>query len=498
MSDALRLLILSRNPLIAIETTDEERASQRVREVALRLHLPVYDWSMTGGLRKYDTTREGVLGPILVSPGPPNAAVEHILHFPEKAVYLFRDLGPHCRDANLHRTIRDFMNDQGNSGSTMIMVDALPLPDEIRRFTIRFDLDWPSEEELVEIVRNTFRRIKSENMRDVTSDITRSEMNHLVQCLRGLTTREVESVIASAIYDDYSLTGADLPRVVEAKRTLLGSTGCLENISADFDADDIGGLDALKVWLRKRRKGFTPEAVEYGLESPRGVLMLGVAGCGKSLCAKVVAADWHMPLLRLDPGMLFQKFIGESESQLRRALAQAEAMAPAILWIDEIEKAFASAASSSADGGLSKRMFGTLLSWMQDHRHPIFIIATANDISALPPELMRKGRFDEVFFVDLPKEAARKQIFEIHLRRRKQNPADFDLDELARAADGFGGSEIEQAVLSAMFSGFSAGEKLTTRHLLDEIKQTRPLSVLQREQITELREWARNRCVPAD
>ena len=226
--------------------------------------------------------------------------------------------------------------------------------------------------------------------------------------------------------------------------------------------------------------------------------MLGVPGCGKSLCAKVVAADWKMPLLRLDPGVLYQKFIGESESQLRQALAQAEAMAPIILWIDEIEKAFASASSSTADGGLSKRMFGTLLTWMQDHRHPIFIIATANDISSLPPELMRKGRFDEVFFIDVPTPAARKRILEIHLARRRKNPKDFDLDQLVDITKDFTGSELEQVIVSGMFQAFTEKADLTEKHLAAAIRETRPLAVLMAEDIHRLRAWAAERCVSAD
>jgi len=226
--------------------------------------------------------------------------------------------------------------------------------------------------------------------------------------------------------------------------------------------------------------------------------MLGIPGCGKSLCAKAVASDWQMPLLRLDPGVLYQKFIGESESQLRQALAQAEAMAPVVLWVDEIEKAFASASAGSADGGLSKRMFGTLLSWMQDHRHPIFIIATANDVSSLPPELMRKGRFDEIFFVDLPSPEVRKEIFEIHLRKRGMKPEQFDLQALVSTSEGFSGSEIEQAIVSATYVAAAGERSITGEDLVAELRQTRPLSVVMGERVAALREWASDRTVPAD
>jgi SpoVK/Ycf46/Vps4 family AAA+-type ATPase len=359
-------------------------------------------------------------------------------------------------------------------------------------------LGWPSSQEIEDTVRSTVKRIRDENHKKIDIEINKSDLEHLVLSLRGLSCSEVERVVSSAIYDDFALTSEDLPRLVEAKRTLLGSAGCLESIAVDFTPEDVGGLAQLKQWLSQRRGGFTVEARKYGLESPRGVLMLGVPGCGKSLCAKVVAADWKMPLLRLDPGVLYQKFIGESESQLRQALAQAEAMAPLILWIDEIEKAFASATSSAADGGLSKRMFGTLLTWMQDHRHPIFIIATANDISALPPELMRKGRFDEVFFIDVPKEDARRRILEIHLRRRRRNPEDFNLDALVEITREFTGSELEQVIVSGLFNAFTEKTELNDKHLLDAIKKTRPLAVLMAEDIDHLRSWAENRCVSAD
>ncbi|QDU37608.1 ATP-dependent zinc metalloprotease FtsH [Maioricimonas rarisocia] len=496
MPETLSLLIRSGNPLISIETIDESRAIERVEAVAKDLRRPLFVWSLTEGLCPHEFSRRGE--PV-VPAGKSSPAVEYVRANPgQKSIYLFRDLGPHCRDAMIHRTLRDILDGCDKTGNTIILVDALPLPDEISRFSVRYEVGWPSADELEKAVRRTYQKIRRSSYEEITHKLTKRDIEQLVQTLRGLTIPQAERVVASAIYDDYALTAEDLPHIIESKRTLLGSAGCLETIAADFSSGDIGGLGNLKSWLRQRRGGFSREAREYGLEPPRGVLMLGVPGCGKSLCAKVVAADWKMPLLRLDPGVLYQKFIGESESQLRQALRQAEAMAPAVLWIDEIEKAFASASASSADGGLSKRMFGTMLSWMQDHRHPIFIIATANDISALPPELMRKGRFDEVFFVDLPDEAARAKVMGIHLKRRGRKPDDFNLSELAEAADGFSGSELEQAVISAMHAAFSRREDLADRHLLKAIRDTQPLSILNAEKIAQLRAWARHRCVPAD
>jgi AAA+ superfamily predicted ATPase len=496
MSKTFELLIRAGNPLISIETIDEQRALDLVSRAADAIPRPLVEWSMTTGLRRLE---RGAAGVTMAAPGKALTALEHIRREePERTIYVFKDLGPHCKDAQVHRALRDLLDLFSGSKCTLVMIDALPLPDEIRRFTVRYDLGWPTAEELEQVVRETYQRVRRDSYEQISSRLTRRDVEQLVQTLRGLTCSQAERVVASAILDDHALTSEDLPHVVESKRTLLGSQGCLEAIAADFSPDEIGGLENLKNWLKLRRGGFTREAREFGLEPPRGVLMLGVPGCGKSLCAKVVAADWGMPLLRLDPGVLYQKFIGESESQLRQALGQAEAMAPCILWIDEIEKAFASASASSADGGLSKRMFGTLLSWMQDHRHPIFIIATANDISALPPELMRKGRFDEVFFVDLPQLAARERILAIHLRRRNRAIGSLDINRIAAETEGFSGSELEQVVVAGLFSAFSQRQEPRSEHFLAEARRTRPLSVLNSERITRLRGWARNRCVPAD
>jgi len=495
MSHTLELLILSGNPFISIETPDESRALEVIRKVAHNLKKPLYEWSTTSGLCK---SERGVLKPATVPGGRPEQTLSFIQQNTDEDLFVFKDLGPYCQDNVVNRLLRDLMQTCHDKKSTFILIDAFPLPDEIKRFTVRYELGWPTTDELSDVIKQTYNRIKRESDSEITARLTRREMEQLVLTLRGLSCSEVERVISSAILQDNDLNANDLPHVIEAKRTLLGTTGCLESIAVDVKPEEVGGLNKLKDWLKQRRGGFSRKAQEFGLEPPRGVLMLGVPGSGKSLCAKMVASDWNMPLLRLDPGMLYQKFIGESESQLRQALSQAESMAPVILWIDEIEKAFASASASSSDGGLSKRMFGTLLAWMQDHRHPIFIIATANDISALPPELMRKGRFDEVFFVDLPSAASREQILKIHIERRKRDSDQYDLRSLAAMADEFTGSELEQAVMSGLFAAFSENAELEDRHIASEIQKTRPLAVVMQERIAELRHWASNRCVPAD
>ncbi len=502
MAEKLKLMIQAGNPLISIETSDEQRALELVQKVSELVTRPVFHWSLTEGLSRrpqYENRSSPSQNPeIVLRTSTAIDVLKLLLKEPEKGIYVFKDLAPHCKDAHVHRLMRDLLGICEQNKMTLILVDSTTLPDEISRFTVRYELGWPDAEELEQVVRETYQRIRQESYVEINANLKHKEMDQLVQSLRGLSCAEAARVVASAIYDDYNLSAADLPKIIEGKRQLLSNAGCLESIAADFSSEDIGGLTNLKSWLKQRRGGFTRKAREFGLEPPRGVLMLGVPGCGKSLCAKVVAADWGMPLLRLDPGVLYQKFIGESESQLRQALRQAESMAPAILWIDEIEKAFASAGASSSDGGLSRRMFGTLLSWMQDHRHPIFIVATANDVSTLPPELMRKGRFDEVFFVDLPDEQAREQILSIHLSRRKLKPDQFDLPRLAKLSRDFSGSELEQAVISALFTAYQSETSLNDGHIEAEMRKSRPLAILSREKVAQLRQWAEKRCVKAD
>lgn len=494
MPEQLKLLIRSGHPIISIETGDEPRALELISKVSDDLQIPAVVWSLTSGLI---SNTKGTLER-LVSEGKALTALQLIKDSSLCAIYVFKDLGAHLKDLTMLRLIRDIHSEFTRNRSTLILVDSAPLPEGVRRFTLQYELKPPTYDELELVVRNTFRKIAAESIYEVKAEITKRQMEHLVQSLRGLSCAEAQRVVASVIYQDYQLTGDDLSRVIDAKRRVLASAGCLESVAVDRAADDIGGLANLKQWLHVRRGGYSDRARDFGLEPPRGILLLGVQGCGKSLCAKVVAADWNMPLLKLDPGALYQKFVGESESQLRQALRQAEAMAPVVLWIDEIEKAFASASASSADGGLSQRMFGTLLSWMQEHRHPIFLIATANNIEALPPELMRKGRFDEIFFVDLPNADSRRGILTIHLLRRQRDPDLFDLEQLVEASDGFSGAELEQAVMASLYRAFAEEAELETRHLLAELAATQPLSVVLGEKITRLRAWAKERCVPAD
>ncbi len=496
ISEELRNLIQTHHSLISLLSTDESCEWQQIAAFARELDRNLLDWSVTQGVRVYS--------PLTPEPASvsgtekPERALEHLLRQKRPLLGCFRGLAPYTTQPGIQRLLQDYSIQASGNTTSVILMDQDSLHPRIQQLAVPWRPGLPDADALGNLVRSTWKRLKRELESDLSAELKRSDFEQLVLNLRGLTRSQAVRVVESLVLDDRRLTSADLQRVIEAKRRLLEGSGSLESMTIDFDISEVGGLRGLKQWLGQRRGGFSPQARSYGITPPRGVLMLGVPGCGKSLCAKAVAADWQIPLLRLDPGVLYQKYIGESENQLRQAIQQAEAMAPVVLWIDEIEKAFASATSSSADGGLSQRMFGTLLSWMQDHREPIFIVATANDISALPPELMRKGRFDEVFFIDLPSTDARRQIFAIHLRRRNRNPAEFDLDVLADASKDLTGSEIEQAIVSALFHSFGEDRPLVTEDVVQAIADTHPLASLMAEKIEHLRAWASNRCVRAD
>jgi SpoVK/Ycf46/Vps4 family AAA+-type ATPase len=290
------------------------------------------------------------------------------------------------------------------------------------------------------------------------------------------------------------LAGDLAPEVLAEKQQIIRKSGLLEYYTTEESFATVGGLDSLKEWLRKRALAFCPEARAFGLPAPKGILLLGVQGCGKSLCAKAVSTLWQMPLLRFDVGRMFGSYVGSSEENIRRAISLAESVAPAVLWVDEIDKAFAgSQAAAVSDSGTAARVFGTFLTWLSEKTAPVFVVATANAISHLPPELLRKGRLDEIFYVDLPSVEERRDVFAIHLRKRRRAPDSFDLESLLAASQEFSGAEIEEAVISALYDAFAEGEDLATDHVLAALRQTVPLAHTMSEQINELREWAKGR-----
>ena len=493
--DHINRLITARHPCLFVPTFEEEYVLDLLRQAAVERGWDLWLWSITRGVS------DG-----LIADGPPVLNTEHpaaaLYHFARQqphrqAVWVMVDLAEHLKDGRTLRLLREAVERVGRTGGTLALVDHTEeLPPVVAALATRVEVGFPEEPELEAIVKDTLRRVNQETKIDV--HLHRRELAAIVRNLRGLSRRQARQVILDSVCDDRRFDASDLEVVMARKRRAIGSAGPLEFVEAPVTLDEVGGLRRLKGWLTQRRDCLGEAAAAFGITPPRGVLMLGVQGAGKSLSAKAVATAWQRPLLRLDAGSLYEKFIGESERHLREALHQAEMMAPVVLWIDEIEKGFASAASHSADGGLSKRMFGALLTWMQEHKAPVFLVATANDIEALPPELLRKGRFDEIFFVDLPALEARHAILDIHLKKRKRDPARFDLAALAEVSEGYSGAEIEQAIIGALYDAYAEKKDLTTQHVLAALQNSPPLSVTMAEKVAALREWAAGRCVPAE
>lgn len=495
MTDQQRLeqLLLAEHPCLTVQTVEEMDMLRLVAQAALETQREMVVWSSSQGVR------DGLLAKSnpAAETEHPAGALYHLALSEHPRIIVMLDLAGHLKDERTLRLLRDLLERCRRTHSHLILVDHQhELPPAIRAAATPFELSLPDETELERIVKDTLR--ERHELYPIYVDINRRELETIIRNLRGLSARQARQVILDTISADHRLDVTDINTVLAEKRRQLQSIGLLEYVEAPVDLSEIGGLNRLKSWLRMRQEAFTKEAAEFGISPPRGVLMLGVQGAGKSLSAKAIATAWQRPLLRMDVGALYDKFIGESERRLRDALKQAEMMAPIVLWIDEIEKAFASAAAHSADGGLSQRMFGALLTWMQEHAEPVFLIATANDIEALPPELLRKGRFDEIFFVDLPNLDARAAIFQIHLAKRKRDPKGFDIAALAEASDGYSGAEIEQVVVAGLHQAFTARSDLTTEHLLDALKQSPPLSVTMAERVAALRLWAEGRCMRAD
>ncbi len=497
----LRGLVRSFHSLIAVETVEEERVREIVREVAAELGIPLFEWSVTTGFRRGHGTAIGNTFEAL-------DMLRHVDDLRTDAIYLLKDLAPHLSKPEACRALRELAEKMAHTQSAIILTgDPIDLPRDVDAMTVRFELKLPDESERRQSIRGVVEAMKARQ--PVRVDLSREDVVRLVQALAGLTLHQTRRVIAQAILEDGQLSPLDIEHVVRWKGEIIERGGILEFFPAEHNAFELGGFARLKKWLEQARIGFTPEARAVNLTPPKGVLFVGVQGCGKSLAAKFIARQWQLPLLKLDAGRLYEKYVGESEKNFRRATAMAEAMAPVVLWIDEIEKAFASGTSADADGGLSQRLFASFLTWLQEKKEGVFVVGAANDVQRMPPELLRKGRFDEIFFVDLPTREERMQIIEIHLRMRKQDPALFDVGAIADATEGFSGAEIEQAVIAALYkaltlrsaatkSQVSSGSEalLMTSELLEAVQSTVPLSVSRREDINRLREMARGRFTP--
>ncbi|HDN69020.1 MAG TPA: AAA family ATPase [Gammaproteobacteria bacterium] len=484
----LELLLRSRIPLIIIETGDEKRVVSLFARLAISLAMPVMAWSATTGLQRidYDAVPQR-------HAREPQQALGQIKATGTPGIYLLMDFHPYLEDAYNIRLLKEIALEYATLGHTLVLVShALELPQELTGFSARFSLSLPDSKRLEAIIREEAGHW-SEVHKGNKVKTDRRTLDIIVSQLRGLTAAAARRIIRRIINDDGVINKDDLERVTQARYQLLDSSGAL---SCEFDTGDfatVGGLENLKRWIKLRRSAFLEP--DETLDPPRGILLVGVQGGGKSLAAKAVAGMWSIPLLRFDFGTLYNKFHGETERNLREALQTAEAMSPCVLWIDEIEKAIA---SGDNDGGTSRRMLGTLLTWMAERTAPVFIVATANVIEQLPPELIRKGRLDEIFFVDLPDATTRAEIFAIHLRKREHKPVDFDILALTGITEGFTGAEIEQSIVAATYLAREQGIAINTEHIRTEIEQTRPLSLVMAEKMSRLRAWARERTVPAN
>jgi SpoVK/Ycf46/Vps4 family AAA+-type ATPase len=484
----LELLIHGHTPILQIETHEEKRALDLLVRIATSHVIPLFQWSVTEGLRRVDID----LG-VQRHNAEPKDVLGHIKSSAVDGIYVLLDFDPYIQEPVNARYVKEIaMQFEGSKNKLVFISHKIDMPAGLSKRVAKFELSLPDARALEAMVRDEAGNWHRQSGKQVATD--QKTLQRLVRNLTGLTFNDARRLIRNVIVDDGAITEDDLPEVMRAKYQLLNRDDVL---SFEFETtrfSEVGGMHRLKRWLQQREKVFHGVIEQPGIDTPKGVLLLGVQGCGKSLAAKAIAGIWKVPLLRFDFGALYNKYIGESEKNLRESLQTAEVMAPCVMWIDEIEKGI----SGGGDDGTSKRVLGSLLTWLAEKRSNVFIVATANNIDDLPPELIRKGRLDEIFFVDLPGQDVRKQIFSIHLDKRKVNMSAIDLDRLAAASEGFSGAEIEQAVVSAIYSSYGNEKTVNTETLLEEIRATRPLSVVMDTQIQKLKQWAESRTVPVD
>ncbi|MDX2175160.1 MAG: AAA family ATPase [Candidatus Sumerlaeia bacterium] len=495
-AEEIQTLLQARYPVLAVLSWEEERVLSNLEVVAGRLGKALYSWTVSRGLMRYRASlsmraegKKGTKDPI--------AALRGVLEITEPAVVVLRDFEPFLKESAVRRTLRDLsLTLRHTYLSVVLLGPPFTIPKELEKDITLVDFPLPAKPEVEDLLHRIELEVKAEDGFRIAQEP--AERSALVEAALGLTLSEAENVFAKALVATGQLTSAEVPYVFGEKRQIIRKSGLLEYVDLRERLEDIGGLDSVKQWLRERALAFTPHARDFGLPPPKGILFTGVQGCGKSLCAKAVASLYNMPLLRLDMGRVFASFVGESESQIRQALQLATSVSPCVLWIDEIDKGLAGLKGSGAsDSGTTQRVFGTLVTWMQENKAPVFVVATANNIHHLPPEVLRKGRFDEIFFVDLPDLPARRQVLGVHLRRHRRDPFQFDLDALAELSDGFSGAELEAAVVDGLFRALHDGRELETGDVAAAIAATYPLSRTMSEEIRGIREWAKGRARPA-
>jgi len=490
----LSLILQSRTPIVVIETRDESRVLDMITSITIArgkgAYLPLFRWTVTDGLQRLDISLEPQM-----HNSDPDDVLRHIRAVDKPGIYILLDFHPYLQNPVNIRLLKDICIRFNQVSRHLILVShRIELPDELESFCARFEMALPSEQDRDQIIRRISVEYADSNPgRGVRLDPKAYSM--LVQNLAGLTHADTEQLARNAIYNDGAISNSDLPGVMQAKYELLNKAGILHFEYDTTKFNEIGGLQKLKRWLSQRKTAFLTSSGNAVLDTPKGVLLIGVQGCGKSLAAKATAATLGVPILRMDFAAIYNKYHGETERNLRESLGTADVMAPCVLWIDEIEKGLA---GRGGETGTTQRVLGQFLTWMAEKNSKVFVVATANDITSLPPELVRKGRFDEIFFVDLPKTKNRKTIFAIHLAKRRQEPSAFELEQLAAATAGFSGAEIEQAVVSALYAAQAQKKPLATAHIIAEAQRTKPLSVVMKEKIDTLRLWANERTVPCD
>jgi SpoVK/Ycf46/Vps4 family AAA+-type ATPase len=494
MQEELSILIQSQYPLIYLVTSEEDRAEQEVMHIAAQeqFRRRVFCWTLTRGLVEYGpgggTPQQGTM--------PPQQAFNFAIRQSDPSIFIFKDLHPFLEQggsAEVIRWVRDAVASFKGSDKTIVLMSPVQqVPIELEKEVVVIDFALPTMTQLNDV-------LSAQLLQSRGPKLSTEAREKLLKAALGLTRDEAEKVYRKAWVTAGRLTEQEVDVVLSEKKQLIRRNGILEYIEEDETLDAVGGLDELKHWLHQRSNAFTERAREYGLPQPKGMLILGVPGCGKSLIAKTTARLWGLPLLRLDLGRVYDgSTVGKSEANLRSALKTAESISPAILFIDELDKAFAgSSGSADSDGGTSSRIFGSFLTWMQEKTSPVFVMATANRVERLPGEFLRKGRFDEIFFVDLPSPEERQDIFRIHLDKRHRDLARFDLAQLANSCDGFSGAEIEQAIIAAMYEAFAQDREFTQLDIIAAVKSTLPLSKTMTEQVSALRDWARQRARPA-
>jgi ATP-dependent 26S proteasome regulatory subunit len=516
-SERLKVLINSSTPIVILETVEEVRAVSMVREACSELNLAVFEWTIADGLIRsgsgtavtemkppvganfmHPATGTGSAQASIYNTADPVQALANMEAITVDGVFILKDFHRHLDSAVVVRRLRDVAQKfAANRRTVIITAPSIDIPPELASLVEYLDLPLPNAARLRDIIEDTYKRLSRTHTLALKLDA--AGVDAMAANLRGLTEEEAERAVSQALVTRYALCPESVTDVLQAKKELLRHSGMLEFIDSTENMATIGGLENLKRWLAQRRGAWEDRGREFGLDPARGVIILGVQGCGKSLCARAVAGEWNLPLVKFDTAAIYDKFIGETEKRIRKVFQVAESLAPCVLWIDELEKVFAGSGpdSASADAGVSSRLLGSFLSWMQDKQAPVFVAATCNNVRVLPPELIRKGRFDELFFVDLPNHSERTQIFAIQLRRRKRNPADFDLNAVATAAQGYSGAEIDALVQTALYQAFSSNAELNTQMLIDAVKGTIPLSTTRAEDMAALRDWASQRAVPA-